>query len=317
MKRKTSIVLGAALVAAGTVGWTYYHYRRQMKDRIARLRAGSHLLQTPNGVIEYATTGAGPAILISHGALEGYDHGIAMGRFMPDFHIISPSRFGYLRSSVPEDATPAAQADAYAALLDALEIPQAAIVAISGGGASALEFALRHPDRCRALVMISAVSQPPPEKQGPGVVFVTNLVLNNADFLFWLIETISQDMILRAVGLPPGTTARLTTENPHLLTALREVLRFTPISLRRAGIVNDADWSDKFTRLPIERITAPTLAIHGTDDPIMPFAHGEWVAQTVPNATLLPIEGGGHLCLFTHHTTTIPALSAFLRQHAT
>ena len=295
---------------------TPYRYRQQMAHRAARLLAGSHTLRTTSGTIEYATAGKGPAVLVLHGALGGYDHGIAFSQIMPDFHVIAPSRFGYLGSSVPSDATPAAQADAYIAILDVLAIPRVAVVAVSGGGASALQFALRHPHRCWGLVMISAVSQRPPEKQGPGLAFILTLVLKNANFLFWLIETFSRDTILRAVGLSPEARSRLEKENPHMLDTLREIVRFTPISLRQAGQINDNNWASQFDRLPIEHICVPTFAIHGTADRIIPFVHGEWVAQTVADARLLQIEGGGHLCFFTHSAITLPALREFLHEHA-
>ncbi len=316
MKKRMIVLSSLAAVAAGAAGWLYYRYRQQMERRTAQLSSASHVRRIASGEIEYATVGKGPAILVLHGALGGYDHGIALGPILPDFQVIAPSRFGYLRSFLPSDASPAAQADACAALLDDLGVAKAAVVAISGGGASALQFALRHPDRCWGLVMISAVSQPPPETQDPGLVFILNLVLNNANFLFWLIETFGQDAILQAVGLSPEARARLKKENPQMLDALREIVRFTPLSLRRAGQINDNEWAGQFERLPIERISAPTFVVHGTADQIIPYAHGEWVAQTVPGAKFLPLEGGGHLGFFTHSEIVLPALEEFLREHA-
>jgi CubicO group peptidase (beta-lactamase class C family) len=47
------------------------------------------------------------------------------------FRIIAPSRIGYLRIPLPQDASPAAQADAYACLLDALNISKVAVVGVS------------------------------------------------------------------------------------------------------------------------------------------------------------------------------------------
>ena len=68
-------------------------------------------------------------------------------RIGDDFFWICPSRFGYLRTPIPQNASFEAQADAYAALLDHLHIEKAAIIGLSIGGPSALLFALRHPDR--------------------------------------------------------------------------------------------------------------------------------------------------------------------------
>jgi pimeloyl-ACP methyl ester carboxylesterase len=44
------------------------------------------------------------------------------------------------------------------------------------------------------------------------------------------------------------------------------------------------------------RITAPTLVIHGTEDPLFPLPHGEALAREIPTATLLPIDGMGTKC---------------------
>ena len=45
---------------------------------------------------------------------------------------------------------------------------------------------------------------------------------------------------------------------------------------------------------PLSAITAPTLVIHGTADPLFPFPHGQALAEAIPDATLLPLEGAGH-----------------------
>ena len=48
-------------------------------------------------------------------------------------------------------------------------------------------------------------------------------------------------------------------------------------------------------RRPLLRQTStPTLVIHGTDDPILPLAHGVTLAETIPGAELLTLEKGGH-----------------------
>ena len=45
---------------------------------------------------------------------------------------------------------------------------------------------------------------------------------------------------------------------------------------------------------PLSSITAPTLVIHGTADPMFPVAHGEALAREIPGARLLRLEGAGH-----------------------
>jgi hypothetical protein len=139
---------GLFVVAVVASAWLLIGFTRWKRETIARLQTGSQVAQTPRGPIEYATQGEGPAILIIHGTLGGYDQGMAFVSQNPGFKSIAVSRPGYLRTPLQTGRTPAEQADAFAALLDVLNIPRVAAVAISGGGPSALQFALRYPERC-------------------------------------------------------------------------------------------------------------------------------------------------------------------------
>ena len=44
----------------------------------------------------------------------------------------------------------------------------------------------------------------------------------------------------------------------------------------------------------LDQLSVPTLVIHGTDDPILPYDHGQALASAIPGATLLTLEGVGH-----------------------
>lgn len=163
------LILAGSLVLA-----TYPRYRAEMRDTRAEIAAGSRIVPTSAGPIEYAETGNGPPVLIAHGNGGGYDQGLVAGRMFigQGYRLIAPSRFGYLRTPLPEDGSATAQADAYAALLDALGIEQVAIAAVSDGGPSAMQFALRHPDRITVLIIMSAKSHTPPAGQHCPVVAV-------------------------------------------------------------------------------------------------------------------------------------------------
>jgi pimeloyl-ACP methyl ester carboxylesterase len=45
---------------------------------------------------------------------------------------------------------------------------------------------------------------------------------------------------------------------------------------------------------PLLAITAPVLVIHGTDDPLLPPAHGRALAALIPGARFQPVPGMGH-----------------------
>src|SRR5512132_3165438 len=107
------------------------------------------------GTIEYADRGEGVPLLVSHGVLGCHidtAHGWWEDLSGPGLRVIGPARFGYFGSTLPKEATPADQADAYALLLDHLDVDRAVVIAFSAGSGSVLEFARRHPERVTGLI---------------------------------------------------------------------------------------------------------------------------------------------------------------------
>ena len=151
------------LVVVGALGiGTYARYRIWLAATIERLESESSVVGTARGDIEYRAWGDdGPTILFLHGTPGGYDQAGRMGPIASagGYRVVAPSRPGYLRTPLEVGHTPAEQADAFAALLSALDIERVAVVGASGGGPSALQFALRHPDRCWAHVQLMGVSR--------------------------------------------------------------------------------------------------------------------------------------------------------------
>jgi pimeloyl-ACP methyl ester carboxylesterase len=102
----------------------------------------------------------GPAVLISHGIIGGIDAEEYLAtnwrNLEEDYRFIYVSRFGYLGSSLPEDATPRLQAAAYRDLLDHLGIERKFMVANSAGGAAGMRFAIDYPERRSGLILLSS-----------------------------------------------------------------------------------------------------------------------------------------------------------------
>ncbi|MBN1889246.1 MAG: alpha/beta hydrolase [Thermoflexales bacterium] len=293
MRRNTWRIAGA--LAATALALVYARYRRDTRAAAARLRTGSQIVETSHGQVEYALAGQGPPVLVVHGGGGGYDQGLLLARFLglgSRFRCIAVSRFGYLRSPLPADASPAAQADAYAALLDALELERVAVVGGSAGGPSSLHFALRHPQRCAALVLVSALSRAWTWPTMPPIV--QDLMLHSG-FLFWAVVNFAPQALLSAFGLSPRAVAGAgKAEKARLVEILQTIL---PIRLRWAGLANDANQMAVLAPCPLERITVPTLVLHALDDGLAPFAHGQAAAEAIPGARLLRLDSGGHLWL--------------------
>jgi pimeloyl-ACP methyl ester carboxylesterase len=294
---------------------TTFVYRRLFITELAqttkRLQDGSHLCETPFGPIEYAVQGDGPTVLVLHGIWGGYDHGLVVTMLATELplQVIAVSRPGYLRTALKVGATPEAEADAYAALLDALSIKKVAVVGMSAGGPAALQFALRHPRRCWALVMLSAVSH----DFVPTVDRIHLLLarLLNIDFIMWVARNLFDELLMAVSGLTPEVKARIA-EHPQKLAATRALLLPFPVGTRKAGFYRDLQ---QFARIPsydLSKVRLPTLVVHGTSDFAVPLQHGQFIAEHVPNARMLAVHEAGHFAAITHKEEVLPQVTEFL-----
>jgi pimeloyl-ACP methyl ester carboxylesterase len=288
-------------------------YKKENLSARSRLQAGSQLFKTSAGVVEAALIGHGSTVLISHGSGGGYDMGLWLAQLIGgQFQYVAPSRFGYLRTPVPSNPAPEAQADAYAALIDTLNINSVIIIGLSAGGPSALQFALRHSARCHGLIMLSAASQPVPPL--PPILRAIYPVMLKSDFIPWLFYTVAPHAVFQANGVSRALLARIKFEREkmHFLDALyRTTFPTTP---RREGMINDMQQLTNFPTYPIQLITVPALVVHAVNDPIIPVESGEYSAQTIPNARFIRLEDGGHFACVTHSEETMPMVREFLKR---
>jgi pimeloyl-ACP methyl ester carboxylesterase len=276
------------------------------RQKMAYIETESTIARTALGPIEYHSQGEGPALLILHGSPGGYDQGAGFTKLLnsPKHTYIVVSRPGYLRTPLASGRSPEEQADLYATLLDTLGISQATIIGISGGGPSALQFALRHPERCQGLVMVSGVTQYYSEYTA-----IDALPLFLRPSLRWLkrayIRVTTSDFLLFLL-LP---FARLLPKAFASVDMLHSAMFY---SLRMEGYKNDMAQFEMIGNYPLERITAPIFILHGTCDEDVAFEHAKHLAQLAPHAKLYAIEGGSHMAFFTHARVAMPEIRAFL-----
>jgi 2-hydroxy-6-oxonona-2,4-dienedioate hydrolase len=298
---------GFALLLAAAGGWhVLSRYRSDLEIAARRITNTSSVAQTRCGPIEYAEQGSGTPVLVVHGAGGGFDQGLAFASDLAraGHRVIAMSRFGYLRTPLPSDASSGAQADAHACLLDALGIRTAAIIGASAGASSALQFALRHPDRCAALVLlVPAAYVPRPEgapslrtPQATRILFDTVL---RSDFLFWLGLKLARSTMTGAIlatrpevlaGAAPDEQAR----------ANRMLDGILPVSRRRLGLLNDAAVTSSLGREPLESVAAPTLVISLDDDQFGTMDGARYAAEHIPEARFVGFEQGGHVWVGHH-----------------
>jgi len=294
MFRKLAPILATAASAAGLI--TYRRYRNEIRSIREAVERGSTIAETASGDIEYAETGDGEPMLVIHGAGGGYDQGLLIASdFGQDHRVIAPSRFGYLKAAVPEDYSPAAQADSHAALLDFLGIERAIIVGVSAGAPSAIEMALRHPERVSALILLVPRTYHPTQSIGADESVpsqtVLRLIESSADFLFWLAARVTRASVVRFLGVPPEVEASASKQDRDRVTKVIESI--LPLSERVRGI--ELDGLTEMSPWPLERITAPTLIISAEDDLYKTLPGARFTAERIRGAELHVLKSGGHL----------------------
>ena len=300
MKRPLHWLAAASMMLALAAAWTAWRFERDLAAARARAAHGGVLIQTRCGPIEYQEAGAGVPLLAVHGSGGGHDQGMAFAAPLAPhgIRVIAMSRFGYLRTPMPADASAAAQAEAHVCLLDALGIAKAAVMGGSAGAPSALQMALRHPDRVSALVLLVPLAYKPPTQADsalPMPAWVERLMMRmiSSDFLFWAGLHVARDSLIKLVlATPPGL---LTTASPPERTRIDRMLdNILPVSERAAGLISDTAVGKHLTPSALHTVRAPTLIISARDDRYGTFATAQYTASQIAGARFIGFDQGGH-----------------------
>jgi len=297
--RGTSLAL-AALVLVGVTVLIGWRFNRDMAVARAHAALGGVLLATRCGPIEYQEAGTGVPLLVVHGSGGGHDQGMAFARPLArhGIRVIAMSRFGYLGTPMPTDASVAAQADAHVCLLDALHIGRAAVMGGSAGAPSALQMAIRHPDRVSALILLVPLAYKPPSQADsappmPAWVEAAMMRLIGSDFLFWAALQVARDPMIKVLlATPPALlTTASASERARVNAMLHDIL---PVSMRAEGLRSDSSLGKHLAPAPLESVHLPTLIISARDDRYGTFAGAQYTASRIAGARFVGFDEGGH-----------------------
>lgn len=189
-------------------------------------------------------------------------------------------RPGYTGSDLVDDA---------ARVLDAYGIPAAHIVGVSAGGAFGQLLALDHPQRVLSLVLISTTRAVPGERELPPPTeefgrFVSTARVDWSDTGSVIDYLVGYQVMLAGTERPPDEAA----VRDLVRRDVERALDIRAVQNHNAIPEDDRHWG------PLSSITAPTLVIHGTADPLFPLEHGVALAEEIPGADFVPLKGGGH-----------------------
>ncbi len=308
-----AILLGVAAIGVD-IWWNFQNDLQQAYLRVGR---GSSLIDTHCGPIEYQQAGAGVPLLAIHGSGGGYDQGMAFASPLVDrgIRVIAMSRFGYLRTPMPADASAQAQADAHVCLLDALGIREAGVLGGSAGAPSALQMAIRHPDRVSALILLAPLVYKPPtlaNSAPPMAPWIERSMMAavGSDFLFWSAMHVARAAIVETVlATPPKLVETASEDERARINAMLDGI--LPVSARAAGLRSDSTVGRTIGPSALESVHAPTLVVAARDDGYGTYAGAEYVASGISGAKFMGFETGGHTWVG-HNDAVMLAITALL-----
>ena len=205
-----------------------------------------------------------------------------------------PGRPGYSGADLVADA---------AGVLDAYGLGSAHVVGVSAGGAMAQLLALDFADRVLSLVLISTSPAIPVDRDLPPPTDDFSRFVAEAD-VDWSDRESVIDYLVDYSRVLAGEHRPSTKPRCRDLVR-RDMERAVDI----ASLQNhDVMAHDDLPHPPLSSITMPTLVIHGTADPMFPLAHGQALAEEIPGATLLPLDGAGHGVDRADWATIVPAI---------
>ncbi|MFD0590456.1 alpha/beta fold hydrolase [Paenibacillus sp. GCM10027627] len=208
------------------------------------------------------------------------------GRFVIRYDNRDVGRSTFYEPGKP-DYTFEHMADDAIEILNAYGIQRAHFVGMSMGGMLTQMIALRHPERVDSVTLISASNFAPDLPPVSDKVMEFFLTIGEVD---WADEKAVVELAVAKAKVLSGWKYPIDEERVALLS-LQEMRRGKNLaSMSNHALV--AGGEGYLTRT--SEIAVPALIIHGSEDPLVPYAHGAALAAAIPNSTILPLEGTGH-----------------------
>ena len=201
---------------------------------------------------------------------------------LPNFLEINTA---YARGEIPEvPYTLEDMVDDTVGLLDALNIDKIHVCGVSMGGMLAQVLAYRHPSRVLSLTLIMSTTGNPDLPQSKPEIMAQFFAPVPSEREGYIEEMVKRDSLIQGTFSFDEDQSREYRTNEYERSYYPEGIARQLAAMAVPGNIKPY----------ISAIRAPTLVIHGSEDPFNPVEAGKEIATTIPGAELLILDGMGH-----------------------
>ncbi len=263
---------------------------RLIDEKVARETKAMLIADVLGDRISYIHAGSGPPVILIHG-LGGstlvWQRNIDVLAERYSVYAIDMPGHGY--SANPSSGYGLEAANKYlAAFMDAVKLPEAAIVGSSAGGLVAMTFALNYPERVTKLVIVDAAGLGKDLATFLKVLSVPLVGEIMANPSIGSMRSLLRMLVYDQSKVPVGLAEEMAQVRrlPGRKLALLKYLRFgANVFGQKRNVIQTSG---------LTKISVPTLVVWGKNDLLMPPSHGERAAKSIPGAKLHIFDNCGH-----------------------
>ncbi len=184
-------------------------------------------------------------------------------------------------------------------VVDALDLDQFVLLGISQGGPVAIEYAARHPDRVRQLILYGSYARGWAKRRSVEPTMEERRALMTLMREGWGRDNPAYRQIFTSLFIPEATLDQMRwfNELQRMSTSPENAVRFEEA-------FGEIDVRDRLGQLAV-----PTLVLHAQRDAVVPFDEGRLLAASIPGARFVPLDSGNHILL-----SDEPAWQTFLSE---
>ncbi|WP_448580292.1 alpha/beta fold hydrolase [Thermaurantiacus sp.] len=311
-------VIGILLALAALLGLAFLLLRTpDVPAEEARARYGNAASQfvelSPGFTVHLRDEGPrdAPALLLLHGSnasLHTWEPWVE--RLARDYRVVTLDLQGHgLTGPTPTGCyTGSCMADTVEAVRAHLGLERMAIGGNSMGGGVAIRYALAHPERVSALILVDSAGARIESGRRPPIGFRIAAMPG----VRRLAEVITpRSMIERSLD---ASTSVKTAATPDKVDRYWELLRYP--GNRRATVERFSAPREPLTEAGLKPLDSiPTLILWGREDRLFPPSAAQWFKEAIPSAELVILDGVGHIPQEEAPDASAAAVRAFLFRH--